>query len=471
MYIEIDDTGIIPLWQLPFYPDGVHAQMRQTRDKQLRLVPGIMDHSRGRELVAMSEVLDSLPQLLEMIQGDLLEEGVDPNKGRPGLTAEQVLRALVIKQMNEYSYDELAFHLADSMAYQAFCRFGYGDKSPKKSALQKNIKRLQPETMEKVNRLLIEYAKQQGIEKGRKIRVDTTVVETNIHYPTDNSLLYDVVRVIARIVQGQKLPRGCGFRDHTRRAKRRHLGICNARTKDQRKTLYRDLVKVSRKTVECGRRVADALAKSDDLVARAASEELRHYANLGSRVIDQTERRVFQNEMVPAQEKIVSIFEPHTDIIRKDRRDTYYGHKITLTTGASALILDCTIEEGNPADSTLAVKMIERQEEIYERVPRQASFDGGFSSKTNLATIKDMGVKDVAFSKKCGFTISDMVKSSWVYKQLRNFRAGIEAGISFLKRCFGLDRCLWRSSESFCAYCWSSIVSANILSLARYMLR
>ena len=128
------------------------------------------------------------------------------------------------------------------------------------------------------------------------------------------------------------------------------------------------------------------------------------------------------------------------------------------------------MERGNPADSTLADKMIARQKDIYGTAPRQAAFDGGFASKDNLAKIKDMGVKDVAFHKKRGLRIVEMVKSSWVYKRLRNFRAGIEGMISFLKRCFGLRRCSWCGFESFKSYAWSSVIAANLLLTARHFL-
>ena len=165
-----------------------------------------------------------------------------------------------------------------------------------------------------------------------------------------------------------------------------------------------------------------------------AAEELEHSVSLAEQVISQTERRVLHAQKVPAKEKVFSIFEPHTDIIMKDRRETNYGHKITLTGGASGLLTDLVIEQGNPADSTLAVAMIERQEDIYGRVPRQAAFDGGFASKANLADIKNLGVKDASFHKKRGLKVADMVKSTWVYKRLRNFGAGIEGMISFLKR-------------------------------------
>ena len=128
------------------------------------------------------------------------------------------------------------------------------------------------------------------------------------------------------------------------------------------------------------------------------------------------------------------------------------------------------MEQGNPADSTLAVEMIEHQRDLHGKVPRQACFDGGFASRANLADIKALGVEDVAFHKRCRLAIQDMVKSTWVYRQLRAFRAGIEGIISFLKRGFGLGRCAWRGFQSFCAYVQASVVACNLLSMARQTL-
>jgi IS5 family transposase len=186
--------------------------------------------------------------------------------------------------------------------------------------------------------------------------------------------------------------------------------------------------------------------------------------------MEQTQRRVLGGEKVPASEKLVSLFEPHTDIIVKDRRDTLYGHKIFVTGGASGLILDCTVEAGNPADSSMALPMLQRQEALYGRPPRQAAMDGGFASKDNLDAAKALGVEDVCFQKKRGLKVSEMTRSSWVYKRLRDFRAGIEGLISFLKRAFGLDRCLWRGAESFASYVQASVLTANLLTLARHLL-
>ena len=195
--------------------------------------------------------------------------------------------------------------------------------------------------------------------------------------------------------------------------------------------------------------------------------ELQEYIKLFEKIIDQTHRRVVLGESVPASEKVVSIFEPHTDIIVKDRRDTFYGHKVCLTGGASNLILDCYITDGNPADTSLTERMLDRQKEIYGRYPLKVAFDGGFASKENLEKAKTKKIKDVCFGKKRGLKVEDMCRSSYVYKRLRCFRAGIEAGISLIKRCFGFSICTWKGYRSFKSYVWSSIVSVNLLTLAR----
>ena len=185
-------------------------------------------------------------------------------------------------------------------------------------------------------------------------------------------------------------------------------------------------------------------------------------------VVSQTERRVFKGEKVPAQEKIVSLYEAHTDIIVKDRRDVQYGHKLNLTQGRSRMILDLVIETGNPADSDRFIPMVQRQKAIYGRAPRQTAVDGGYVSSANLEEAKALGVKDAAFHKKRGLEVEDMVKSQYVYQKLYRFRAGIEAGISWLKRCFGLSMCPCQGEEHFEAWCWAAVVCYNFVILSRY---
>ena len=448
--------------------------MRMTVRKQLTLVEPSVEHEHARELHEIRRLVGEQPKIADLVHSDLIRGLNDSQTGRAGMmSAEQVLMVLFIKQMNDFSYTLLAYHLVDSRTYRAVCGFGIGENVPAASTLQRDIKKIRPQTLEAINRILLASAAVKGIEHGRKVRVDCTVVESNIHHPTDSSLLWDSVRVLSRLTQRAKEISGIAVTDHRRRAKRRALGILNARKNNDRMKLYRDLLKVARKTVNDAERVRRELKHvptTAPITAIALDADLEHYSALARQVIHQTERRVLAGESLRPEDKIVSIFEPHTDIIIKDRREIFFGHKVTITGGASGLLTDLVIERGNPADVTLAEKMISRQSDIYGRVPRQAAFDGGFASKDNLKSIKGLGVRDVAFAKKRGLAVSEMAKSTWVYKRLRDFRAGIEGMISFLKRGFGLTRCTWRGLESFQAYAWSSVVTANLLLMARRLL-
>jgi len=424
----------------------------------------------------MSQILDTHPEAARWVLGDLVGRRVSSRRGREGMSGEQVLRVILVKQLGGFSYDELSFHLADSASYRAFCRIGITQKIPTSKTLQRNAKMVQPRTLEKINRLLVEHASAAEVEDGQKLRVDCTVVETNIHAPTDSSLLWDSVRVLTRLVNRACEYVDVAFTDHQRLAKRRALAIQHARTHEDRVPLYQELLKATEQTVTAAQRTIAAFSTTyppqalEDPVIYALLGQLRHYSELAHRVVDQTRRRVLLGETVPATEKLVSIFETHTDIIIKDRRETLYGHKLCLATGVSGLITDCQVENGNPADSTLAVEMIQRHIEIYGRSPHQACFDGGFTSRDNLIKLKELNVHDVVFAKAKGIPISDMAESEAVFRKLRHFRAGIEATISFLKRCVGWTRCTWRSLRSFHAYAWASVVTANLLLLARHQI-
>ena len=341
----------------------------------------------------------------------------------------------------------------------------------KKSALNANIKSISGQTWKTIFRDLLSFAKDHNVEKGRKVRIDCTVVESNIHKPYDSVQLFDCVRVLTRLVENARDQFGVKalFSDHQRRAKSRMVGIQYAKNEKQRLPLYKDLLKVTRKVIGYARSVQELLEPivSADFRLMGLHHQIEHYAALSERVYDQTYRRVIQGEAVPAQQKVFSIFEDHTDIIVKDRRDTHYGHKICLTGGASNLILDCVILKGNPADTELVEQMLDRQKQIYGRYPLKVALDGGFASKRNLAKAKERKIKDVCFAKKRGLEKTDMCRSEYVYKRLRRFRAGIESGISWLKRSFGLTRCTWKGFRSFKCYVLASVVAANLLTMAR----
>lgn len=445
--------------------------MRQARQNQPSLPQEWLDLEHAKELQRISAILDEHPRINELILQDLRRaSGATEDTGADGMSAEQVLRALVVKQFNGFSYRELAFHLADSRSYQTFCRIGIGDEPPKKSALQGNIKVIRAETLEKINRILVRAAQEEGIEDGTRVRVDSTATETDIHHPTDSELLWDCVRVLVRLMRRGREILGADvvrFCDRTTRAKRRRYEINSAKSFKQRKAPYRDLLKVTAEICGYAREVREVLRQDhrvglmDGAVLKGLADAIDHYLPLAERVMEQTRRRVLEGQKVPAQDKVLSIFEPHTDLIVKDGADPIYGHKLCLTAGSTSMVLDCKVLEGNPADSSLPVEMIDRQIDIYGRAPEQASYDGAFFSKGNVVVIKDKGVQDVAFAKRRGVSISDMASSVWVYKQLRKFRAGIEGIVSYLKRVFGLTRCTWNSRPSFESYVWSSVVACT----------
>lgn len=449
--------------------------MRQNHQVQPTIQEPWLDHEHAKELQAMSRLLDDHPTVAELVLQDLVAaSGAKTAKGAWGLTADQVLRCLILKQLTGFSYRDLEYHLGDSLTYRRFCGLGFVDKPPSKSALQAAIKAIRPETLEKIHLELMTSGVVRKIEPGQKVRVDCSVVGTDIHEPQDSWQLWDCVRVLTRLLGAAREILGSSkivFSDRTRSAKRRHIGICHGKNQKTRDRKYRQLIRITEEV--CGM-ATQALAELTNATTHELANiraELSHYLELADKVLWQTRQRVVEGKSVPASEKVVSIFEEHTDVIVKDRRKTLFGHKVCFSAGKSSMILDCQILEGNPADSDLAATMIDRLVEKYGNPPRQAAFDGGFASRPNLAAIKAKGVKDVVFSKRRGMKISEMAKSAWVFRQLKRFRAGIEGTISYLKRIFGLDRCTWKSFESFKSYVWSSIISFNLVIMARHLLR
>ncbi len=442
--------------------------MRQERTVQASIFDLFAGHEIGRELKSMSQWLDDHYALVRLVAADLRRHGIKET-GRQGLPAESVLRCGLLKQHRQLSYEELAFHLEDSASFRAFARLPLS-LTPKKSVLHQTISAIRAETWETINRTLLESAREEKIEPGRMMRLDSTVTEALMHEPSDSSLLWDGVRVMVRLLKEADTLIGGSlvWRDHHRAAKKRAHAIKFTRGRPKRVQHYRDLIHITRATLAYLDQAAPQLWQVPDPKRVALWQaEFGHYRPLIERIIWQTERRVLCDEAVPAGEKIVSLFEPHADIIVKGSRDVSYGHKLNLTTGRSGLILDLVIEAGNPADSERFVPMLERHIDFYGEAPRQAATDGGYASRNNLSQAKARGVRDMAFHKKAGLRIEDMVKSRWVYRKLRNFRAGIEAGISCLKRAYGLTRCTWRGLDHFRAYVWSSVVAFNLALFAR----
>jgi len=451
--------------------------MRKKRNPQRSIFEVLGKNPGPRELEQMSIILDANPEVLNLAFADLTQDRRS-DTGRDGMTAEQVLRAAILKQFRELTYDDLEYYLADSISFRSFVNLKMG-QYPGKSALQANIKSLSEETWIAIHQFILIHAKQAKLENGSKARIDATNVETDIHAPSDSTLLWDGVRIITRwLILGKRLtPKPFyPFSDHRRVVKKRLFKIQNTQKQQVREAAYRDMLSYVAKVCLYAEQAAQELIDyvgndvQDTVRGRALADRLERAVNLLKRVADQTERRLFQGEQVPASEKVISFFEAHTDILVKGNRKTEYGHKVFLTGGQSNLILDCLIERGNPADADRFQEILRRHKTQYGRMPRQTSSDGGFPSKANLNYAKEHHVKDVVFSKKRGLSVLDMAKSNWVYRKLKNFRAGIEANISTLKRTYGLSRCSWTGWEGFKQYVWSAIVAYNLHVLARLQL-
>jgi len=411
----------------------------------------------------MSDWLDGHPELLDRIAEDLQSDG-GSKRGRRGMTFESILRCAILKQYRQVDYRTLAFYLRDSVSFIEFARLD-GRRAPSKSTLQSLISAIRAQTWEALQRCLLTDARAQGVESGDVIRVDATVTDTAILEPCDSGLLYDAVRVMVRLL---KAARGYGevvFHNHQRKAKRRRVAILYARSNARRRPLYASLLEVALDTLAYLDDAHKVLENQCD--AQAWCTKVQRIRPLIMQVIAQTQRRVIDGERVPAADKIVSLFESHTDIIVKGQREVQYGHKLTLSSGASGLALDVIVEDGNPADSQCLMPLLHRHIHHYGEAPRDLAADGGYASAANLADAKSLGVAHVAFHKRVGLTVEAMTGDRWLYNKLRRFRAGIEAMISYLKRCFGLSRCNWKGLDHFKAYVHSAVFTHNLVVLTQ----
>lgn len=448
--------------------------MREICDTQMRL-EFYQSHSKmSKKLKEISEILQKDMSFLEKVAEDFKTPKGSP-AGAKGMTIEQVVRVAILKQLRQLGYEELYDELNDNISYRRFAKIHEGEV-PKKMTLNENIKRISPEGWEEIHKVIIKTAKELDVEEGKSVRMDSTGVESNIHYPTDGELLWDCVRVIDRIIEGvmDEYPEmEIVYHNHTKRAKKRRYRIVNTSSKEKRVEAYRDLLKVSRVTGKYGESCVEQLEKKvrqGDIEARVYKEDLTGYLESLNTIINQAERRVLNEEKVEAKDKLVSIFETHSDILAKGKRKVIFGHKILLSGGKSNLILDCMIERGNWSDAEYFEKGINRLKERYDVHPEEITTDGGFASKGNYDMAVGKGIKKVLFTKNCSSKIVELVKTSRAYKRLRKFRAGIEGCISAGKRSYGLSRCTWKGWRSFQSYVWLGVIAFNLSIMANALL-
>ena len=437
-----------------------------------------------RELQAIADFLDQHEEMVEAIRGDLRCGLKNPNTGRKGLTPQQVLRSLILMRVKNWDYRELRERIADGLTLRRFADFNC-QPVPKHDAFQRAFNRVTPQTLRRVNELLITTAVGMGLEDGGKLRVDTTVVETDIHHPTDNTLLWDVVRVVTRLV-GQlatAIERPIkGFRNRTRAARRRMLALqrmTRTQRQGQQQKKYRELIDITDEVVKRARGSLRHTGKvrPTDPVAQLAVEELRrqieHYCGLGERVIDQARRRVLQGEQVPNAEKIYSIFEPHTDLIKrgKVRTPVEFGHKVFLAESAQGLITQYEVLNGNPSDEDHVEASLNRHQAMFGSAPQVYGSDRGFFSEQNLATCERSGVEIVCIPQRGGTKSAEREarEKSPAFKKGQRFRAGIEGRISVLFRGRGMKRCLAEGRERFELLVGAAVLANNLLTIASLM--
>lgn len=443
--------------------------MRETRDAQCSIFDFYSKHESARQLRDLSDLLDQNPIVLHLMEQDFNSKDIK-NTGARGLSLESILRCLLLKQILGVSYNRLAFHLSDSPTYRTFARLGSG-RSPSKSALQSAIRQVSAQSLQQINHQLMLHCIEQQALPVESIRVDSTVVESNILNPSDSQLLADSIRVLSRLMADSVKQAGVKLRFTDQRKASKSLAFCifNAKA-TEKQALYPKLLACMSITLKQVERSIEKVNRDAKDVEKAIIwiDKLEHYRALSLRVIDQTQRRVFMGESVPPSDKIVSIFEPHTDIIVKGQRDVQYGHKINLATQAHGFVTYLNIESGNPADKSLYLPVLEASNSDYGQLPVETVADGGYASQQNVSKGRVEGVERVVFNKRCGLGLHQMGVKKKTFDRLRNFRAGIEGNISELKRAYKMAKATWKNYEGFCAYVWACTLSYNLVRMVRF---
>jgi IS5 family transposase len=433
-------------------------------------------------LQAISDFLDDQNDIINQVRCDLTRGLKNAETGRHGLTPRQILRSLVLMRVKNWDYRELRERIADGCTLRQFTDF-YCLPVPRHDAFHRGFTRLSPETLKAINDLVVQAAVDLGLEDGERLRVDTTVVQTDIHHPTDSTLLWDVVRVVTRLIGQFAAALGRrrikGFRDRTRSARRRmqELQRMTARQRQERQIgRYRELIGIAEEVIDSARTALRHIRKArgtDMIIELAIAEtrkEIEHFCELGVRVIDQSRRRVLNGEQVPTAEKIYSIFEPHTDLIKRGKVQTpiEFGHKVFLAESARGLITQYEVLDGNPVDEQHVLISLERHKQTFGDVPELYSSDRGFFSAGNVTSCEQQGVKVVCIPQRGGTKTPEReaYERSREFKSGQRFRAGIEGRISVLFRGRGMKRCLAEGRERFELWVAAAVLANNLMRIA-----
>ncbi len=407
-------------------------------------------------------------------------------RGRPGTPADVVLRMLILKHLFDWSYDDLEHEVRANLVYRAFTRIDAGDVPDAKTIL-KIARALGPEVIEQLHRQVVEVAKRAGVTHGRRFRIDTTVVETNVHYPTDSSLLQDGVRVLTRTMQRVSAALG----DRRRRVRNRLRSIGRrvlvigrqARSPETRDALvqsYRKLMATTRAVVRDAttmvRRISQRLRTASAgtaLTLRRARQQLQQMRPVVERVLEQTRARILGGDThVP--DKVLSVFEPHTEAIRKGKiaKPTEFGKLVTIQESEHQIITAYEVHDRRPADMTLWTPALDRHIAMFDRPPDLAAADRGFASAANEAAAIVRGVRRVILPRPGRKTPARRAheRQRW-FRRGQRWRVGCEGRISVIKRRHGLRRCRYRGADGTARWVGLGVIANNLMCTAAFVNR
>lgn len=423
------------------------------------------------ELAIFDTVLRLHPELLDLVKDEVLALGKQNGLGRQDSpTVEQVVRAAIYKEVKGLSYADLEYQQYDSKICAVFLQL---EKCFSDSVWQKYISVIHAESLDRLLKALNGLAIEMGLEDLQKLRMDTTVVETDIHYPTNNALMWDCIRTSTRMLS--QFTDNCVadlVRDYTRQAKTYYFRINVTKDKATRRELFERQFRLFDRSLRQTKRVLEHLRPWYEYLDPADQQRMDELAALVPKmetIRNVAYRREIKGEQVPPEDKLFSIYEDHTEMIVKGKGNVRFGRKTSFASGRSGLILQAAVLEGT-SDGATFEPTLEDVIASYHTVPRDVATDGAYASRDNQKIAQHLGVKNIVFNKVVG-SLQNITSSLHMETRLKKWRSGIEAVISNVKRGFDLRRCSWKGEAHFEAKVFWSVIAYNLRVMGRLLLR
>jgi len=424
---------------------------------------------RYPEFGVIDTILEKHSDIFLLFKDDIMGKSSGSQFGRGDVpSVEQIVRAAIYKEMKGMDYRELADAQDDSRICAYFIKLDQR-KPYSFQMFQSYISRIKPETLQKVLYRINQIAIGEGYEDVQQLCQDTTVIESNIHYPTNNSLVWDCIKESHRLLGHlQKEITDFSFIDYTKGAKKTYFKLNVTKKEEARYGLF--CIQLIRFTKVINQ-LSNVVKKNfGNWKAGLIQIQMASLLELMHQVYDMAYELQIAGNKVLNEKKLFSIYELHTDIIVKGQREVEFGHKVSLATGSSNLILDCLVLKGNPGDKSLYQGVISRVVKAYGRIPRDSTADGGYATLDNLNFAKTVKIKNIVFNKVVG-SLQNQVSSKNMETRLKKWRSSIEAVISNLKRGFNLQRCNWKGWEHFQAKVMWSVLAYNFRVLTAMVVK